>query len=238
MDTDRPSTGDEDLSVRLRWPSEQGDADRQSTPDADPGPAAEAPVHRAEVVAASDAGRPGHSLIEAYDRLGDRVLERMRSLREDVDADLAAVRSELASLRQAVDDVGDRVQLRQLRATIDELRGDVSGLRRAVLEWPELEQVSGDVAGLRSDMSALLEASRNGVPAPSGEGLQLGALAPLVEEVAALRGEVAALRRRIALRVDGAAPVGDDQLEHLADQVAERMAVRPAKAAAGRARRR
>ncbi len=237
MDTDRPSTADEDLSVRLQWPSEQGDTERRATADPGPGAASAEPIHRAEVVPATETGRPGHTLIEAYDRLGDRVLERMRSLREDVDADLAAVRSELASLRQAVDDVGDRVQLRQLRATIDELRGDVSGLRRAVLEWPELEQVSGDVAGLRSDMSTLLEASRGGVP-PSGEGLHLGALAPLVEEVAALRGEVAALRRRIALRVDGVAPVGDEQLEQLADQVAERMAVRPAKAAGGRARRR
>jgi hypothetical protein len=236
MDTDRPSTADEDLSVRLQWPSEQGDTERRGAADVGRVPITEEPVHRAEVVAAGDSGRPGHTLIEAYDRLGDRVLERMRALREDVDADLAAVRSELASLRQAVDDVGDRVQLRQLRATIDELRGDVSGLRRAVLEWPELEQVSGDVAGLRSDMSTLLDASRSGV-APSGEGLQLGALAPLVEEVAALRGEVASLRRRIALRADGA-PVGDDQLEQIADQVAERMAVRPAKAAGGRARRR
>ncbi len=236
MDTDRPSTADEDLSVRLQWPSDQGDGERGATPDAAPGTTSSEPVQLAEVVSAGEPSRPARSLIEAYDRLGDRVLERMRALREDVDADLAAVRSELAGLRQAVDDVGDRVQLRQLRATIDELRGDVTGLRRAVLEWPELEQVSSDVAGLRSDMSALLEASRDA--AAPDEGVSLGALAPLVEEVAALRGELASLRRRIALRVEGTAPVGDAQLELLADQVAERMAVRPPKAAAGRARRR
>ena len=219
------------MAVRLQWPSDPSPQEEpepprfpfpSDVPDAFDDEFHDTTVHAAEVVSvADDPSRPGRTLIEAYDRLGDRVLERMRALREDIDADLTSVRSELATLRQAVDDVGDRVQLRQLRATIDELRGDVSGLRRAVIEWPELEQVSSDIAGLRSDMSAVLEAARSSAP---GESLSLAALAPLVEEIAELRGEVTALRRRITLRGEGAALAVDDaQLDRLADQIAERM---------------
>ncbi len=225
MPTDRPNPPDDDLAVRLQWPSDPSlapEADRPAPPpwNADD----DTDVHSAEVVAtAGDPSRPGRTLIEAYDRLGDRVLERMRALREDLDADLSAVRSELASLRQAVDDVGDRVQLRQLRATLDELRSDVTGLRRAVIEWPELEQVSSDIAGLRSDMTEVVQAIGGGsrdATTPS-----LAALGPLVEELAELRGEVTSLRRRITLRGEGSTPVLDEnQLARLADQVADRIA--------------
>ena len=228
MPTDRPTPPDDDLAVRLQWPSDPSPAPETDRPVA-PSPDDDPRVHTAEVVAA-DPSRPGRTLIEAYDRLGDRVLERMRALREDIDADLSAVRSELASLRQAVDDVGDRVQLRQLRATLDELRSDVTGLRRAVIEWPELEQVSSDIAGLRSDMTEVIQAVRAGDPAAPS----IAALGPLVEELAELRGEVTSLRRRITLRGGASAPVLDeDQLARLADQVADRIA-----ASGSRSRRR
>lgn len=234
MPTDRPTPSDDDLAVRLQWPSDPSLAPQADRPAASAWPSGtdddDTGAHSPEVVAiAGDPSRPGRTLIEAYDRLGDRVLERMRALREDIDADLTAVRSELASLRQAVDDVGDRVQLRQLRATLDELRSDVTGLRRAVIEWPELEQVSSDIAGLRSDMTDVVQAVRGADAAPS-----IAALGPLVEELAELRGEVTSLRRRITLRGEGSAPVLDEaQLARLADQVADRIA-----ASSSRSRRR
>jgi hypothetical protein len=187
--------------------------------------------------------RMGRVFVEAFDRLADRLLERLRSLRQDVDADLASVRSELQSLRQAVEDVGDRVQLRQLRATLDELRSDVVGLRRAVLEWPELEQVSADIAAVRGDLSFLFESTADGTaPAAPSELLgelqhvvanlsdevtrlatdqpQMGALAPLMEEVAGLRGELTQIRRRMVLR---ATPIDDEQLERIVEAVAARV---------------
>ena len=102
----------------------------------------------------SDPPRSSVSMIvDAYERLGGRLLGRMRDMREDVDADLAELRSELASLRTAVEDVADRVQLRQMRGSIDDLRSDVAGLRRAVLEWPELERMGSDLSALRSAAS-------------------------------------------------------------------------------------
>jgi hypothetical protein len=232
MPTDRPNPPDDDLAVRLQWPSDPSlapDTDRSAAPWPSAPEDGETRVHTAEVVAGDPSG-PGRTLIEAYDRLGDRVLERMRALREDIDADLSAVRSELASLRQAVDDVGDRVQLRQLRATLDELRSDVTGLRRAVIEWPELEQVSSDIAGLRSDMTEVIQAVRGGDPAAPS----IAALGPLVEELAELRGEVTSLRRRITLRGGSSAPpLDEEQLARLADQVADRIA-----ASGSRSRRR
>ena len=56
MDTDGPSPADEDLSVHLQWPSEQGDAERRTTPDAAPGGVWSAPVHQPEVVASYASG--------------------------------------------------------------------------------------------------------------------------------------------------------------------------------------
>ena len=111
----------------------------------------------------------GRAFADAFDRLADRLLERLRSLRQDVDADLAGVRAELAGLRQAVDAVGDRVQVRHIRTTLDEVNGEVIALRRAVLEWPELEQVSLDLTAIRGDLSFLFETSGAGQPGQAPE---------------------------------------------------------------------
>ncbi|MDP1821169.1 MAG: hypothetical protein Q8K58_14915 [Acidimicrobiales bacterium] len=183
----------------------------------------------------------GRVYVEAFDRLADRLLERLRALRQDVDADLGSVRAELGGLRQAVEDVADRVQLRQLRTAIDEIRADVAGLRRAVLEWPELEQLSADVGALRADISFFLEhADESGTQGPSamlGElqeavaelrrrsaaGGDAGseALAPLAEGVSAMRGELTSIRRRMVLR---SSPIDDEQLERIVAAVAQRVA--------------
>ena len=91
----------------------------------------------------------------------------------EVDVDLGALRSELASLRDAVDGAGDLGQLRDLRATIDELREDVAALRQAVTEPPELEQVSREIAGLRAEVTDLAGGGSRG----RGDGQGRGALA-------------------------------------------------------------
>jgi DNA-binding FrmR family transcriptional regulator len=138
----------------------------------------------------------GRVFVEAFDRLADRLLERIRSLRQDVDADLTSVRSELASLRQAVDAVADRVQMRHLRTTLEEVHGDVVGLRRAVLEWPELEQVAEDIAAVRGDLATL---ATDVARLPSGPSAQVAAPGPALD---------------------------DEQLERIVDAVAERVAAK------------
>lgn len=199
--TSRPiSPADDTLAAGLEWgdqrdgPEPGGPGPRSNGAARAPRPAPDAIAEPATVeVVSSPTGEAalGRFVVDAYDRLADRVLERLRQIRVDVDADLGAVRSELATLRQAVDDVADRVQLRQLRASVDELRGDVAGLRRAVLEWPELAQVSSELAGLRADVSDLL-----GRPAPEPPAAPLELPAELSSQLAALRAEVAALARR------------------------------------------
>jgi hypothetical protein len=196
-----------------------------------------------EVLAPGGEGsRMSRAFVEAFDRLSDRLLDRIRSLRQDVDADLASVRAELAALRQAVDEAGDRGPLRQLKTAVEEVREDVVGLRRAVLEWPALEQVAEDVATIRGDLAFLFETAEDGSPAAAPSQLlgelrhvvqnladeveritaqpEVGALAPLLEEVATMRDELTSIRRRIGVR----APLLDDeQLERIVDAVAARV---------------
>lgn len=262
--------GDNEFSVRLAWPQPRTSTappsiDDRFEDDVAAGPPTEsAPPIPASIAYSTELIRPGGEgnrmgrvFVEAFDRLADRLLERLRSLRQDVDADLAAVRSELGSLRQAVEDVGDRVQMRQLRAAVDELRGDVSSLRRAVLEWPELEQVSADVAAMRSDLSFLFEASDGSGPgqgptelltelqavvgALSEEAAQRAAatdphnVTPILEEMVALRGELTGIRKRVGVRGQG---FDEDQFQQLCAAVAERVVDELREEAARRAQRR
>lgn len=132
------------------------------------------------------------ALVEAHDRLADRMLQRLRAMRDDIDADLAELRSEMSALRHSIDDAGDRVPIRQMRTSLEELRADVAALRRVGL--PEV------------DADALAAGGR------------------VAEELAALRNEIAALRRRISLRAVAESPgLSDEQLHLLAELVAERM---------------
>ena len=255
--------GDNEFSVRLAWPQprqstappsiedrfdDEVAADQLPPPpeDATPQVGSTAIAYSTELIRPGGEGnRMGRVFVEAFDRLADRLLERLRSLRQDVDADLAAVRSELGSLRQAVEDVGDRVQMRQLRAAIDELRGDVSTLRRAVLEWPELEQVAADVAAMRSDLSFLFETSDGSGPgqAPSelltelqavvaklsdeasarGEGAEATGGASLADELAAVRTELTAIRKRVGVQQQGGGGLDEEQIEQIVSAVADRV---------------
>jgi hypothetical protein len=147
-------------------------------------------------------------IVDAYERLGARVLGRMRDLRQDLDADLSEVRSELSSLRTEVEDVADRVQLRQMRSSIDELRSDVSSLRRAVLEWPELERMAADLAALHTANADLLELARQPRAANGGDGPDVAA-----EAIEALRADIVGLRDAISALHDEVAALGDSVVD-------------------------
>ena len=206
-----PFMADDDLPTRLHWPADPLDVagDRADSGGA-PGDPAATPAGRA--------GAPRWVLGEQND--------------------VALLRQEVADLRHAIDDLADRVQLRQLRASLDELRGEVISLRRVVVEWPELDQLTTEVAALRSQlidqqeetptvsMADVLSEVRTALAGASAARTPVGALAPIVEELGALRGEVAALRRRISLRGEGAGSVDDGQLERVVESVVERVTAR------------
>ena len=258
MEIDRPAPTTGDAPVRLSWPPAStgpvgasglldraaGNAEPADAATATPsGPPASTAPPPPRVDGVGGEPKMGKVFVEAFDRLADRVLDRLRSLRQDVDSDLGAVRAEMAALRQAVDEAVDRVQMRQLRATLDDVRADLTGLRRAVLEWPELEQVTADISAMRGDLTFLFESlgADGAGQAPSallselqsvvadlaeasgggGGALQLSTLAPLLEEVTSLRSEMTEIRRRLTL---GTAPIDDEQLEWIVSSVADRVA--------------
>jgi hypothetical protein len=264
MQTDRRGAAAGDDEVRLSWsggaasapsagPTAPVKAGAKATKGAAKGRAAKVTHASTAAPAATPASEPAGALEEvplgrvfvgAFDRLSDRLLDRLRALRADMEGDLSALRAEMTALREAVDAMGDRVQVRQLRATLDELQAEVVGLRRAVLEWPELEQLSQDVTAVRGDLAFLFDTAGEGGAgqAPSellgelqavvarlaGESSRLAEVTPgaatddgpLLEEVAALRAELAEVRRRVARP----APLDGDQLEWLVGAVADRVA--------------
>ena len=215
---------DDDLPTRLHWPVDPLDKDGVArTSDASPARSASGADDAPQLV------------------LGERN-------------DVARLRQEVADLRHAIDQLADRVQLRQLRASLDELRSEMISLRRAVVESPELGQLSAEVTALRSH---LIDVQQSPAPAPTDPLLMdaiadvhatvtalgnvrtpVAALAPIVEELAALRDEVASLRRRISLRGgQGGEPALDDaQLERLVATVVERVLASSAPAASRRRR--
>ncbi len=203
--------------VRLTWPGEVEPAPdtspepgtaRPARPEPGARPAVrrgDAPLRPAPIVPAEVDSASGlrRTIVEAYDRLADRLTQRLRSVHDDLDADLAALRAEMAGLRQSVDDLDDRAQLRDIQAAIEEVREDVATLRAEVGEraaaqpagaggpaaYPRVELL----APLLTEMAAMREAL---------EARPDGSAAPdlVLEELAALRTQVASLRRRINLR--------------------------------------
>lgn len=228
--------GDDPQRVRLSWPGDE------PTRTPDPGGARRRPrvtrdvedayvhsdvpqvVHPLPLVEADSMGGPAlrRAVVDAHDRLADRVLQRLRAFREDIDADLAELRSEMAALRQSVEDMGDRMPARQIRSSLEELRGDLAGLRRAGFDGSQLEHISGELAGLRSDLADLAARMDDGAGRPGPPSASPG---PVANELAELRSEIASLRRRISLRVavPDAGGLSDAQIEKVAEAVAGRL---------------
>ncbi len=85
-------------------------------------------------------------------------MERLGALREDVDANLALVRSELASLNQTVEDIGRVHALEGVVAELAEVRRLLDGSSALPAFAPLVDQISGlraEVSGLHEEVSSL-----------------------------------------------------------------------------------
>lgn len=108
----------------------------------------------------------GRFMTDALDQFGERVLERMAASQNDLIAGLESIRTAMVTNQEATNELAEKITAPQLRQTVDELRADVQGLRRAVLEWPELTQTKDQVLAIRVEMGDVLE-RLNGVVGPS-----------------------------------------------------------------------
>jgi hypothetical protein len=194
--------GDDEFDVRLGW----GDDDEVSDPPPGPARAArarrDAPLHMVE--------RWGHGA----------------DLEDDDDYD-------------DLDPVAGGDALDEIRTSVDALRNEVSALRRAVHGSTELHDLAEQLAGLRADVTELLAADPvddlrfdiaalraeiAGAPTEHGSPLPIPALDPILNEIAAVRTELVALRRRTALRAKGESDSTVDEADLIARLVAERLA--------------
>lgn len=108
-------------------------------------------------------------------------------LAEEPGADVEELRFEVASLRQSLHELTDRVELRDLGTVLDEL----AELRAEVRELVELRASSpklGTLAPLVAEIAALREEV---------------SLEPVLAELRELRSELSQVRRRMRLRAGG-----------------------------------
>lgn len=156
-------------------------------------------------------------LIEATDELGRSVIGELRSLSGSLVPELSTMRSELAVIRESLDGLNERVSSAPVREAIDELRADFSGLRRAVIEWPDLEVARAEIVAMRADLTEMIEQFHDqggvldhddvaaSVVAAVGPridliGAEVAALREDVRELASGDADIEALRRRIQVR--------------------------------------
>jgi len=90
------------------------------------------------------------AVVDAYDRLAERLLERMNDVHQDLGADVAELRSEVIGLRQAIRDLNDRVGTMRL-APLAPLVKEIALLR----EEMSRDQVGEELAALREEVSRL-----------------------------------------------------------------------------------
>ena len=139
-------------------------------------------------------------------------------------ADLASVCTRMDVLTEVVE--GLEAELRFVRAAIDEVNDRLDdGLvldDDLVAPAPSIPtEVIDALAALRDEIAVGFDALRAMLPSGASPGAADGGLSDhAVEE---LRGDMAALRRRIAVRAEGRV-LSDEQLEQIAETVAERLA--------------
>lgn len=178
----------------------------------------------------------GRELIDATDKLGrfvtgaldqfaERVLGELRALSESVGPELGSLRSELAVIRESIDELNERASSAPVREAMDELRGDFSGLRRAVLEWPDLEVARSEIVAMRADVSDLIEAfhqqrTSDDAAAPAD------AVVAIADDIAGLRDQVRELASQVAVvearEIPAPVPSGEVStaaIEELRDEV-------------------
>jgi len=174
----------DDSRVRLEWPGVATGrpgarpplrhAEPEQPDPLDPERPAAAPVHR--------------DLVDADDPLADRLLQRLLTIRDDLGAEMAALRLEVAALRQSVDELRGRFPTGHLGPVLDELaqlRAEVGQLVAVGPVAPKLGSLAplvAEIAALRDELS----------------------LDPVLAELAELRSELAHVRRRVALRAANA----------------------------------
>jgi hypothetical protein len=132
-----------------------------------------------------------------------------------------------------VHDLVTRVELRQIGVALGELRREVADLRTGVAALLEdrtstagdhqsIDDVRADIAALHDDLNRRL---------PEDPTSAIPELRPVVDEIVALRADMVALKRRIAVRASAAGDATGDQADQIARLVAERLAGLPPKPA-------
>jgi ABC-type transporter Mla subunit MlaD len=163
-------------------------------------------VEGREVSASAD--KITRSVRDGLDGFTTRVLERLDQVRSGIEVELASVRSDNGRLRQSVADAAAGWNAERAEAAIETIRDDLAGMRDLVR-----------TAIVEEMPAAFTEAAAAPVAAPVAD------MEPLIEELTAVRSEVASLRRRIAVRAGGdSVALGDEQMSALADAVAARLA--------------
>lgn len=184
-----------------------------------------------ELIDATD--KLGRFVTAALDQFAERVLGELRTLSDGVVPELNTMRSELSMIRESLDALNERTSTTPIREAMDELRSDFSGLRRAVIEWPDLEVARSEIVAMRADLTGMIEAF-HGQADPIGPddvaSSVNSALGPQVEgvttELSALRDQVRDLASQVAVvearEIPSPIPSGEvsnEAIESLRDEV-------------------
>jgi hypothetical protein len=147
--------------------------------------------------------RMSHSIRDGLEGFTTSVLERLDQMRRSLETELATVRADAARLRQAVTDAASAWNAERAELSSDRM-----------LE--EIRNVARDLAALRAEMA---HGAGDARVVDDGEGVEVG---ELFGELHAVRTEVAALRRRMAIRAGGSGLSADD-ISAVADALGDRL---------------
>jgi hypothetical protein len=144
-------------------------------------------------------------------------------------SEVGILRDEVAALRRAIEELSDRVRLEPLTSQVEALRLQLVELRD--------DLPAADAAPAGPAVVAALEELRTSIQGISTVRAPAGSLAPIVEELGALRQEVVSLRRRVTLRSKAVDDVlDDDQLERIVEAVVDRVVAATSNSATRRRR--
>jgi hypothetical protein len=139
----------------------------------------------------------GRFVTGALDQFAERVLGELRALSDTVIPELGTMRSELAVIRESLDALNERTSNAPVREAIDELRADFSGLRRAVIEWPDLEVARAEIVAMRADLTSMIEEFHDQGGVLDHDDIAASVVAAMGPQVDLIGTEVAALRDHV-----------------------------------------